>query len=159
MARVSTGFPIKNISGRFGGVVFTTHRGETRMYPYDKPRNPRTETQQARRGLFADAVHSWQALSDDEKREWNRLARITRKKLKNLCRGYHLYLRTVLFGDIAPLVTGTAVFPSRNPFALMGKRLRRSSVAAASALLDLFHTSPMPLKEPWFAPPEREKAA
>ncbi|HDP79811.1 MAG TPA: hypothetical protein ENN21_03095 [Spirochaetes bacterium] len=159
MARITTGFPIKSISGRIGPFVFATTNGEVCAYRFKKRPNPRTDAQQARRGLFADAVRSWQLLSDEEKREWNELAWKKRKKLKRLCKGYHLYLRTVLFGETAPLVTGTAVFPRRNPFFLFKNRLRRSSVAAASALLDLLYPAPMPLAEPFFDPPEREKAA
>ncbi len=159
MAKIETSFPVHCIRGRFGRVVFSTVNDETRMYPFKKRRNPRTGAQQARRGLFADAVHSWQLLSVEEKTEWNRLARKHRKKLKKSCMGYHLFLRTVLYGETAPLVTGTAVFPSGNPLRFFKKRLRRSSVAAASALRNLFNTPPEPLQESIIAPPEREKAA
>ncbi len=159
MAKIETGFPVHNIRGRFGKVVFSTVNDETRMYPFKKRRNPRSDAQQTRRGLFADAVHSWQTLSDDEKHIWNHLARKNRKKLKKSCRGYHLYLRTVLYGETAPVVTGTAVFPAGNPLHVIKKRLRRSSVAAASALRFLFETPSKPLQEPFDGHPEQVKAA
>lgn len=43
-----------------------------------EPTNPQTETQQAWRGVFADAVAAWQSLTDEEKKEYSDLHYPTR---------------------------------------------------------------------------------
>lgn len=55
------------------------------------PRNYKTETQQAWRGVFAEAVAGWQQLSLEQKKEWRE------KKWPRHMSGYNRYLRYYLF--------------------------------------------------------------
>ena len=66
--------------------------GRTKYYrePYYITRNPRTPAQQAQRQKFADAVHAWQDLTEEEKMSYNE-----RAKGKRLS-GYNLFLREYL---------------------------------------------------------------
>ena len=47
--------------------------GQERL-AYYRSSNPRTSTQQNWRFIFAEAIAAWKALSDAEKREWNKKA-------------------------------------------------------------------------------------
>lgn len=54
------------------------------------PSNPKTESQQSRRSIFADGVSGWQSLSEDEKN-------IYRKKAEGLrMSGFNFYMREYL---------------------------------------------------------------
>jgi hypothetical protein len=61
-----------------------------RVVPYYRPFNPQTETQQAWRSVFANAVAAWQALPESEKKVW-RAKGIRRSKM-----GYSLFLSRYL---------------------------------------------------------------
>ena len=54
------------------------------------PSNPQTVPQQANRSIFADAVSTWQGLTDEQKEVYNK-----KTKYKNLS-GYNLYLSEYL---------------------------------------------------------------
>ena len=58
--------------------------------PYYQPTNRQTETQQAWRGVFADAVAAWQALPDSDKRKWRK------KGTRRSKMGYTLFLSRYL---------------------------------------------------------------
>jgi len=58
--------------------------------PYYIPRNPRTPLQQAQRAKLADAVASWQNLTDDKKDVYNSKSRNYKMS------GYNLYVREYL---------------------------------------------------------------
>jgi len=66
--------------------------GKVKHYrePYYITKNPRTETQQANRQKLADGVAAWQALTPDEKNQYNIKAR-----WKHLS-GYNLFLHQYL---------------------------------------------------------------
>ncbi len=66
--------------------------GITRHYrePFYITRNPRYESQQAWRGVFADAVAAWQALTSEQKSQYNKNA--VGKGLS----GYNLFLKEYL---------------------------------------------------------------
>lgn len=118
---------IEGMRGRFRGVVLVRCGDDVFLRDYTPPGNPRTDAQQARRGLFADAVRSWQALHNDEKARWNRLARKGRRKT---VRGYHLFISSVLYGRTEPVVAGTASFLKKGSSYAPLMKLRCSSVAA-----------------------------
>jgi len=61
---------------------YLTHYRE----PYYFPSNPRTPSQQANRQKFANAVHAWQSLTEEQKKVYNE-----RAKGKNLS-GYNLFI-------------------------------------------------------------------
>ena len=63
--------------------------GETKYYrePYYITRNPRSYEQQANRQKYADGVAAWQALTSDEKNQYN-----IRAKGKRMS-GYNLFLK------------------------------------------------------------------
>jgi len=72
------------------------------QYAYKVPYNPRTETQQAWRAIFAAGTAAWAALSPAEKQEWNdkaleeiRQAR-TRGELYKVYYGWHLFMSDYL---------------------------------------------------------------
>ncbi len=60
--------------GRIGNLVLVNRYGRQYIRAYVKPRNPNTSAQRAGRSAFADAVRSWQALTEEEKHVWNRKA-------------------------------------------------------------------------------------
>jgi len=66
--------------------------GRTKFYrePYYITKNPRTEPQQTWRGVFANAVAAWQALTPEEKNEYNVKAKGKRMS------GYNLFLKEYL---------------------------------------------------------------
>jgi len=63
--------------------------GKTRYYrePYYFPKNPRSDPQQAQRGLVISGAAAWQALTSEQKQAFN--ARAQGKHLT----GYNLFLR------------------------------------------------------------------
>ncbi len=130
---------------RFGGIVFVKYGDDTFFRYYTPPHNPRTDAQQARRGLFADAVRSWQALGNDEKARWNRLAR---KAGRVRSHGYHLFIRSVLYGETAAAVQGTASFHQKSSSYASPGKLRCCSVATPSELLCTLYDTSFPLKGP-----------
>lgn len=57
------------------------------------PYNPQTEAQQANRQKFSSAVSAWKLLTDEEKKEYNELA-----KGKNMS-GYNFFIRQYMLSD------------------------------------------------------------
>lgn len=66
--------------------------GEVKYYrePYYTPKNPRTVSQQNNRQKMTDGVAAWQALTDDQKSQYNKNA--IGKRLS----GYNLFLKEYL---------------------------------------------------------------
>lgn len=126
MAKMRPNVAFKAFSGHIDGLIYIDRQGKNVVRPYKTPHNPRTKAQQSRRGLFADAVRSWQVLSDDEKYEWNRLAR--KNRTRRYTTGYNLYLGNVLCGRVQPGVTGTASFLVKDRAQTPFRMLRSSSV-------------------------------
>ena len=75
MATATLNPVITSISGSVGKMVFYTRHGKTLMRAWIMPPNPRTEAQQANRGLFRQAMAAWQQLSRGEKDALNAQAR------------------------------------------------------------------------------------
>lgn len=76
------------------GIYRTRHRwGKViqEKLPFYTPTNPQTGPQQNWRGIFSDAVAGWQALTDEQKNQYNEKA-----KYKNLS-GYNLYISEYLY--------------------------------------------------------------
>src|SRR5512145_598851 len=86
MAKIRLEFYLEEINGRIGNIVYYHCRGREYARVHVTPSNPRTQCQQAVRGLFALAVLSWQQLAPAEKAEFNRRARY--KPMS----GYNLYI-------------------------------------------------------------------
>lgn len=75
------------------GIYQVRTRGGKQIHVKEKlyvPRNPQTETQQNWRGIFRDAVLSWQNLSENEKEYYKEIA-----KSLNMS-GYNFYLSEYL---------------------------------------------------------------
>ena len=75
MATATLNPVIDSISGSVGKMVFYTRHGKTLMRTWIMPPNPRTEAQQANRGLFRQAMAAWQGLSRGKKDALNVQAR------------------------------------------------------------------------------------
>ena len=56
------------------------------------PTNPQTEPQQANRQKFAGAVAGWQALTQEQKNQYNKLA------IGRYMSGYNLFIRWYMYG-------------------------------------------------------------
>jgi len=96
---VDKGPPVKYFSDTngnpidFAGIYRTDNvTGKVKNYrePYYITRNPRTSDQQAWRQIFADAISAWQALTQEQKDQYNKDA-----KGKGLS-GYNLFLKEYL---------------------------------------------------------------
>ncbi len=149
MAQILLNPLVDGFKGRCGGIVLVRIGDETCFRSYTTPRNPRTEAQQERRGLFADAVRSWRALDEAEKARLNSLARKGRKRTVH---GYQLFIGTVLNGRTESVVTGTASFLEKNSSSAPFVKLRRSSVTAPSPLRCASDEALFPLPESLLAP-------
>ncbi len=99
MATATPGIIINSLHGRLGNVVFYIRRGTQCVRTHVIPRNPNTEAQKAVRRNFADAVHSWQSLSSDEKSDFDRKARYMNMS------GYNLYISKYINTRISYLRT------------------------------------------------------
>ena len=77
---------LRSISGRIGNVVFYRRHNKQCIRLYVVPRNPDTLLQRNVRRSFADAVKSWQSLTDEEKYKFTRKARRTHMS------GYNLFI-------------------------------------------------------------------
>ena len=101
-----------HLHGKVGDYVYRYYPGiALQRVPYYTPTNPRTGKQQTWREIFADAIAAWKALSEAEKRQWNREA------VKKGTRGTYLfrswYLKTNrLTGDV--FTVGTTVIGSND---------------------------------------------
>jgi len=69
--------------------------GEVKYYrePYYTPKNPRTEAQQANRQKLADGVVAWQALTPEQKNQYNKRA------IGRGMSGYNLFLHEYLLSN------------------------------------------------------------
>ena len=74
MARVKLNSVYSGISGKIGNVVFYNYSGSQFIRRYVVPHNPRTQRQQNRRALFAEAVAAWQTLPSYKKEQWQQKA-------------------------------------------------------------------------------------
>lgn len=72
-------------------VVFRWHYGRQEQYPYVPASNPRTPAQQARRWIFAHAVHGWRTLTTPQRTLYNQ-----RANRRGRLTGFNLYIREYL---------------------------------------------------------------
>jgi hypothetical protein len=77
---------VSKVSGRAGSVVWYKRQDTQYARRYVIPYNPDTIAQRSNRQSFADAVKSWQALTEEEKNKYNRKAHNTQMS------GYNLYI-------------------------------------------------------------------
>ena len=140
MARVELASSFKSIRGSKGAMVFYSYNGRHYIRSRVTPRNPNTEAQVFVRRTFGDAVRAWQELGDEQKRRFNRRARMRSGK------GYNLFIseyvkermpasRTVTNGSPFPAVTGSPGYlrgssvpaplqPRKGPFLPPGRTVR-----------------------------------
>ena len=86
-------FSDRDVPIEFSGIYRRDNvTGKVKHYrePYYITKNPRTGPQQTWRGVFADAVAAWKALTPDEKNQYN-----IKAKGKHMS-GYNLFLREYL---------------------------------------------------------------
>ncbi len=90
MATATPNILINSISGRIGNVVFYTRRGTLCVRTHVIPRNPNTYAQRIVRRNFAEAVLTWQSMTEDERYSYNRKARYLNMS------GYNLFISNYL---------------------------------------------------------------
>ncbi|MBN2400995.1 MAG: hypothetical protein JXN64_01205 [Spirochaetes bacterium] len=99
---------LDSIRGRMGNVVFYTRLNKQCVRAHIVLRNPDTAAQRSVRRTFADAVKSWQALSDEEKYVFTGKARNLRMS------GYNLYISGYMTANKrTALIPGIKLIPSR----------------------------------------------
>ncbi|HOO73176.1 MAG TPA: HMG-box domain-containing protein [Spirochaetota bacterium] len=86
MATVTLNPVLTSISGTTGRLVFYTRNDKTIVRTWVRPANPNTPAQKANRERFRQAMSSWKALSDDEKKAYNLMAK------KQGMAGHNLYI-------------------------------------------------------------------
>ena len=86
MARVNLDPMFTSYEGRLEDRVYYIRWGKTYMRKYINPFNPNSTGQKKNRGLFRDAMKSWQQLTDNEKYTWKR------KAGKLTMTGHNLYI-------------------------------------------------------------------
>lgn len=84
---------IAEIHGRTGKTVFYHRYGKTCIRLHVIPRNPDTEDQRTVRRSFAQAVKSWQGITQEKRDKFNRRARNLNMS------GYNLYISEYLRTD------------------------------------------------------------
>lgn len=92
MARTELNPMFNNSNGKMDKVVHYNRLGTQCVRRHLIPANPDTEAQRENRSTFADAVKTWQGLSDDEKLKWNKKASGLRRKGKNGKTGYSVFI-------------------------------------------------------------------
>jgi hypothetical protein len=86
MATVAMSPAFISVRSKLGNMVFYTRWGNVYARKRVTPRNPDTEPQRRSRGLFRDAMKSWQSLSEEDKQKYRRKA----EKLRMA--GHNLYI-------------------------------------------------------------------
>ncbi len=98
MATASPSLLINSIQGRLGSFVFYYSRGTQCVRTYVIPRNPDTQAQRIVRRNFAEAVHTWQSMTSDQKYAFNRKARYLNMS------GYNLFISGYIKTNIRSLL-------------------------------------------------------
>ena len=75
MANIKLNPVFESVSGSLGKIVFYRRWRQQYARVYVKPTNPDTAAQRANRNLFAEAMKSWQLLSEEEKERYRKKAR------------------------------------------------------------------------------------
>lgn len=78
------------MSGKLGDLVFCKDGDKVYVREFVPPTDPKTPAQVAERGLFAEAVAAWRALSDPDKKDYKKRAALEGRK------GYGLFLSEYL---------------------------------------------------------------
>jgi hypothetical protein len=90
MSEVTLNPMFNSIKGNMGGIILYNAYDKIYTRIHSKAKNPDTPQQKKVRGVFAEAVRSWQELTIEEKEKYNRKARKFRK------RGYNLFISRYL---------------------------------------------------------------
>lgn len=86
---------ITSSGGKMGDLVFYSIRDRQYARLYVKPANPDTSEQRFIRKTFGDAVRTWQKLTHEEKRKYNK------KALRLSMTGYNLYISIFMRDNLA----------------------------------------------------------
>ncbi len=114
MAKVELVSYLSEINGRIEDVVLYASGGKEYMRRYVKPRNPKTESQQANRKLFAEAMASWKLLTSEEKKKY-------RQKTRRLnMHPHNLYIREYIKAHSIKAGDSVAANPSADSFKAPG---------------------------------------
>ena len=114
MAKVELASYLAEINGRIEDIVLYTVGGREYMRRYVKPRNPETESQQANRRLFAEAMASWKLLTSEEKKKY-------RQKTRRLnMHPHNLYIREYIKAHSRKAGDAVASNPSPDSFKVPG---------------------------------------
>jgi len=110
MAKVTLDPMFQKLSGHLGNIVHYNRFGRQYCRIHVIPANPRTESQQALRATFADAVRSWQNLSHDEQAAFNHKARY------KTITGYNLYISLFMKANMPAAAATESAAVSNNVF-------------------------------------------
>lgn len=115
MAKIKLASYIKSIHGRIGNLIYYCAYGIQYVRGYTKPRNPRTEAQQANRAALAQAVEQWHSASPSERSYYNRMAQGRRYS------GYNLFISmrmkgitTRMLRQISRIQAGAGSLPGKD---------------------------------------------
>ncbi|MGV7931174.1 MAG: hypothetical protein AB2L13_20105 [Spirochaetota bacterium] len=133
---------------RMGDIVFYQFYDILCARRYVVPRDPKTESQLARRAAFGEAVAAWRSLSGGEKDAWRARGRARHRS------GYNAFMAAFLRGDLAESVSPveTAVEaadegsrPVRAPRSGRARSVRRRRTAALPGMLLRYCSGNAPL--------------
>lgn len=79
MGKVKFTAAVAEIRNKVGGVVYSRNRYGSYVRDYAIPTNPETEYQQYYRESFGDHATDWQAMSDEERKQWALAAQQVKK--------------------------------------------------------------------------------
>jgi len=110
MAIVTLNPVFESMRGKIGNIVLYNNDSTLCARVKARPVNPDTEKQRSVRRNFGDAVRSWQSLTEEDKKRYNKKARRLSKK------GYNLYISEYIKNNPAQTdIPGKAFTPYMKP--------------------------------------------
>ncbi len=124
--------------GNIGRLVWYQRMGTPCVRSHVIPYNPRTEAQQLNRNIFAEAVKTWQSMSDEERYTWKT------KGAKRNRTGYNYFISEYMKRSAQPAGSETMNAPSVS--AVLNRDAQHISLHTGSVSSPLIPVSP-PFKQ------------
>lgn len=100
MAHIRSGSIVSDIRGKVGTEIYSRNKGGAYVKAFTSPVQPDTQPQLDARADMGTAVAAWQALTNEDRRQWNILASSRRESnrigIKTSKSGYNLFIRRKL---------------------------------------------------------------